>query len=226
MDLEDEIRKRSPKSYRETASGKFEVYISEKSKTISLGTYDSEEDASQANLSYRIGRLRKSITENGDNPEDGKIAEENYIAYPSGNIYNFHGHKMIGATGRDGYKHVIINGKNKDVHRVIADTFLEKEEGKEQINHKNGIKTDNSIDNLERCTRSENLKHAYNLGLEKIRNGEEHPNHKLTAANVDYIRKVYSKRDKENGAVPLSQKFNVDRTTILDIIRRKTWRNV
>lgn len=226
MDLEDEIRKRSPKSYRETTSGKFEVYISEKSKTISLGTYDSEEDAVQANLSYRIGRLRKSITENGDNPEDGKIAEENYIVYPSGNIYNFHGHKMIGATGRDGYKHMIINGKNRDVHRVIADTFLEKEEGKEQINHKNGIKTDNSIDNLERCTRSENLKHAYDFGLEKAASGEKHPNHKLTKENVNYIRKTYIKQDRKNGAAALSRQFDVDRSTISAIVNGETWRDI
>ena len=68
--------------------------------------------------------------------------------------------------------------------------------------------------------------HAYKTGLERKIFGEEHHNHKLTQEDVEYIRSVYSKRDPKYGAVALSNKFGVDRTTIHDIVNRKTWRQI
>lgn len=51
------------------------------------------------------------------------------------------------------------------VHRLVADTFLEEEEGKPCINHKDGNPKNNHIENLERCTYKENIDHAYDNGL-------------------------------------------------------------
>ena len=84
----------------------------------------------------------------------------------------------------------------------------------------------NAADNLEWCTRSDNLLHAYRNGLEKRRTGEEHHSHKLTSEAVRYIRKFYIKRDKNLGAIALAKKFGVDRTTILDVVNGKSWNGV
>ena len=72
---------------------------------------------------------------------------------------------------RGGYQTVRLN---KDgitsthfIHRLIAAAYIPNPDNKPNINHINGIKTDNKIENLDWCTHAENIRHAYGSGLIK-----------------------------------------------------------
>lgn len=77
-------------------------------------------------------------------------------------------HKLKPHKITNGYLQVELQGIPRLVHRLVAENFLPNPNNLPQINHINGIKTDNRLVNLEWCTNSENQKHAYKLGLNKV----------------------------------------------------------
>lgn len=71
----------------------------------------------------------------------------------------------------NGYLHVTLCGVNghhqKSVHRIVATEFIDNPLGYNTVNHIDGVKTNNRVDNLEWCTQSDNMKHAYRTGLQR-----------------------------------------------------------
>lgn len=126
------------------------------------------------------------------------------------------------AKNNDGYLTVNLSKKQHKVHRLVAEAFLENPHKLEQINHIDGDKTNNRVDNLEWCSPQKNVHHAYEIGLS--RTGEEIWCTKLKEEDVAEIRKTYIKGDKERGAKPLSRKYGVSNTTIRRIVNKKKWR--
>lgn len=96
----------------------------------------------------------------------------NHIIYSDGKLYNRKTKKYRKwSTNNSGYLFVAIaeNGKLINVlqHRLLAESFIPNPENKKEVNHINGNKHDNCLSNLEWCTHSENIKHAYDTGLKK-----------------------------------------------------------
>lgn len=95
----------------------------------------------------------------------------NYIVYEDGRIYSKRRGKFLTPKmNYDGYHRIQIwkDNKSKYVawHRVVAETFLSKPSEKHNvINHKDGNKTNNNVNNLEWVTQQENIQHAWKTGL-------------------------------------------------------------
>lgn len=98
-----------------------------------------------------------------------------YYVDETGNVYNSKMKCLKTRPHKDGYLQIAfwINNKVKMylVHRLVASVFIENNENKPYINHKNGIKTDNRVSNLEWVTPTENAKHAYTTGLKSGNHG-------------------------------------------------------
>ena len=101
-----------------------------------------------------------------------------YEGHSNGLIWSFISDRYLsGKAGTRGYcLNVLVNNGVKSpvsVHRLIATLFIPNPESKPYINHKNGIKNDNRVENLEWCTQQENVSHAFKNGLIVIPKGEK-----------------------------------------------------
>lgn len=101
-------------------------------------------------------------------------------------------------------------------HRLVATVFIPNPENKPCVNHKNGIKTDNRVENLEWVTYSENNRHSYR------ELGAKHHLRKLTDDDVRYI--ILNKTMKNTNY--LSKKFDVSKATIYAVANREKYKNV
>lgn len=151
--------------------------------------------------------------------------KETYTIFENGDIYrNRDWYKVHQPKNADGYPGVFFtcDGKSKrvSVHRLMMLLFYPIDNAdKMVVNHKDGNKANNNLDNLEWCTSSENSKHAFRTGL-KSANGEKNSHAKLTEKDVLEIRKRL--KNGESGSA-LAREYGVQKTAISRIKLRKSW---
>lgn len=108
------------------------------------------------------------------------------------------------------------------VHRLVALVFIPNNENKPQVNHKNTIKKDNRLTNLEWNTEKENVNHAYDNNLVPLMKGERHGASKLTEKDVLEIRSL---RGVISG-VELSKRYDISTSIICAIFKRRIWKHI
>ena len=131
-----------------------------------------------------------------------------------------------------GYYQVVIslgsrtNKKVFKVHKAVAETFLQKVKGN-VVNHKDLNKLNNNVCNLEWCTQKYNMFHASkNNAFANTKRGTESHKAKLKEKDIRFIRENYIPFSKEYGSRALARKFNMSHGTLLDIIKRKTYKEI
>lgn len=110
------------------------------------------------------------------------------------------------------------------VHRLVAMTFIPNPENKPQVNHIDGDKTNNRVDNLEWNTASENIQHAFDTGLMKQYTGEKNPASKLTKDDVITIKRLLNEKNMLQKEI--AELFNVEPSLISMIKYKKIWKHV
>ena len=148
---------------------------------------------------------------------------DKYEASSDGQIRNKCSKRILHQfVNNSGYLMTQFDGKTKSVHRVIAMAFIPNPNDLPEVNHINGNKLDNRVENLEWCTRGQNLKHAYDNQL-RTSKGTNNGRCKLSIEDVTFIKQNYIYRDKEFGACALAKKFNVAPQTIYSVVHGFTW---
>ncbi len=151
-----------------------------------------------------LGRVSSS-------PRNGTILNKRILK----NILSNSGYFLVDLSKNNIQKKVLV-------HRLVAKTFIPNPKNKLQVNHINGIKTDNRVDNLEWVTAKQNNLHARKIGLVNDY-GSNNKLSKFTNEQIKFIRDNYIKNDKEFGCRALAKKFNVSKSTISYIINNKTY---
>lgn len=152
--------------------------------------------------------------------------EGRYKVSNLGRIKNYKGLIMKFQINHGGYERLTLrHDDHKDydftVHRVVAKAFIPNPENKPQINHIDGNRCNNNVENLEWCTHSENMLHAFKLG-NKDQSGVHNNMAKITEKIVKDIRK----RAKTELQKDLAKEYGLSKANVCLIVNRKTWSQV
>lgn len=146
-----------------------------------------------------------------------------YEVSDQGNVYSLSkwvGHytkpsKKLKQSNSNGYLRVVLSkdGKTKKffVHRLVAAAFIDNKEDKEFVNHKDSVRTNNSVLNLEWCTASENYTHGADTGF--INTYRKHISWETRLS----VYNEYSPGSVKFGVKQISEKYGIGEQTVLNI---------
>lgn len=152
--------------------------------------------------------------------------EGKYSVTEDGKVWSYKTNRFLKPfLTKRGYEVVDFMVKRKRqkflVHRAVAITFIPNPCNKEQVNHKDGNRLNNRLENLEWCTNQENRDHALKYGLWDLR-GEKNYQKKLSWKKVKDIRTRYLKGDISLRKLEIE--YGVCAQMIHDVIQNRAWK--
>lgn len=169
--------------------------------------FESLYEVSECGLVRRIGKAHKSGMGRSGGARIGRILapQRHSGGYLASQLWKF------------GKLH------RKLIHCLVAQAYIGPVPDGKEVNHIDGVKSNNHVMNLEYLTRSENNFHAYRTGLKHAAtsHGENHGGSKLTCKQVNEIRALYVPRIF--GGPKLAELFGVNHTTIYRILKGVIW---
>jgi len=165
-------------------------------KEVWKGLIYGGEDYSEWIEISNLGRVR--------NPKTGTIRRQNILKTG----YYFVSFSMGSRSKKKTFR----------VHKGLAETFIPNPDDKPQVNHIDGNKLNNSLDNLEWVTNRENIIHAFETGIVDTKTWNRHSGAKLTDEQVRFIRQNYIPNDKEYGTRGLARRFHICHATVQSLL--------
>lgn len=168
-----------------------------------------------------LGQVRSYLRQiRGKGHRDGFISTK--VSEPRLMVINYNKDKR---PDKRGYGVVclqsLVGEKNFIVHLLVAKAFLDNPNNDTQINHKNAVKSDNRLPNLEWSDHDRNHEHMTVNGLRQ--SGEKHWNAHLTETTVKAIRAEYADGVRQ---IDIARNHALTRFKIWQIVHRKTWKSV
>lgn len=159
------------------------------------------------------------------------LLDGRYSVTPAGVVHSLTGKRgprytMKTRANRYGYVVVaLFDGKRylyALVHRLVALAHLPAPAlAGMQVNHRDGDKSNNHVDNLEWCSSAENHRHAFETGLRRGNSGAAHPMRKLSPHAIAAIRTTYASGSVSQSA--LAARHGVSASQIGRIVRNERW---
>lgn len=150
-----------------------------------------------------------------------------YSVCPAGHVRSHHSRIWLrSAIASHGYANVVLFGRGRKqgklIHRAVYESHVGPIPPRMDINHINGVKTDNRVENLEVLTRKENMAHAVRIGIYSSK-GEAHGSAKLTDADVlDIVaRRASGERVKDIAAL-----YGMHHCSVGAILHGRLWAHV
>lgn len=157
-----------------------------------------------------------------------RYKDTEYFVTREGDVYR--NEKKLSLSLVKGYKVVTLyfgsfdSRKQKKVHRLVCETYIPNPHNLDQVNHINGNKLDNRVENLEWCNSQYNNIHRSQILKKSI--GQEHPKSILSENEIIEIRLRYKRYSRQNGTGAIAKDYNVSKSTIQSIISRKSWKHL
>lgn len=130
----------------------------------------------------------------------------------------------------NGYILVRLQQNRRDklarVHVLVAEAFIGPNPGGLDVNHKDGVKSNNCVENLEYMTRSKNCKHGFRLGLSYTPFRERGENHCRSKVTDNDVRRILQRYKEGTPRSSLAKEYGLSYYTIWDMTKRRIWTHI
>jgi hypothetical protein len=198
--------------YRYQISKCGNIYDIVKDKLVIKDHHSRVKLDAQNGKSYNIsiGKLLHSTFEEYNNFDNYDVLKSNeqYLINRLGSLYSLKRKMFITAIPHNGYMRYNASLKQRLVHRLLAEQYLENPNNLETVNHIDGNKLNNALSNLEWCSQADNNRHAWKIGLQ--------PESRVAIEFTDKIGNSFYLFGLEG----VRKVFNINKSTISIMIKR------